>query len=151
MVAEMRNCELFDRYRDGELSSSQKNEFQRHLAGCEDCRLRRALLDNVGFVLRQEKIQMTDLADRIARKAFQKVSSWDSLIASWFPPRFALAAVCVALILCSLFWQAPENQQKVYAYENLLNQAESSNLADKLLTDSDSEFVLTLAQRGEGL
>lgn len=143
-------CSLFDKYRDGELGDAGRIRFESHLATCEDCRTRMALLNNLVFVLRQENIQPVDLADRIARRAFSQTSSWDALVASLFRPRFAVAAVGLMFALCSFFWLAPQTQQKVSytEYETLLNQAESSNLAGKLLGKNDSELVMQLVQGG---
>ncbi|MDR1727653.1 MAG: zf-HC2 domain-containing protein [Acidobacteriota bacterium] len=148
-------CELLDRYRDGELDGSQREGFKRHLAVCEYCRTRMALLDNVVSALRRETVQTVDLADRIARRAFGQVAalaadaSWDGLLASWFRPRLAFLAFGTTLVLCALLWFAPGvGQAKEYEYEKLLNQADAANLAETLLTSSDTEFALTLVQGG---
>lgn len=146
----MKTCDLFDKYRDGELDVSGRTMFESHLTACAECQTRRALLNNLVFALRQEKIQPEDIANRVARKAFQQISSWDSLVASWFRPRFAMAAVGVMLVLFSFLWFAPGNQQKlVYSeYETLLNEADASNLAGKLLVNNDSDLVIQLVQGG---
>jgi anti-sigma factor RsiW len=146
----MRICDLLDKYRDGELDDSARNMFASHLAACEECRMRMALLDNLVSILRQETIQTTDLADRIARKAFEKGTSWDVLVLSWFRPRFAMAAVGLVLALCSCLWLLPTNQSMAAytEYEILLNQADSSDLAGKLLVKNDSELVLQFLQGG---
>ena len=75
----MRTCDLFDKYRDGELASAEQSAFQSHLAICEDCRMKMALLNNLVQVLRQEEVTPMDLADSIARKAFQRDQPWDAL------------------------------------------------------------------------
>jgi hypothetical protein len=146
----MRICDLSDKYRDGELDDSAKNTFALHLADCEDCRMRTALLDNLVSVLKQETIPMSDLADRIARRAFRKGESWDVLVASWFRPKLAMAAVGVVLALFSCLWFLPENNA-IAAYtevEILLNQADASDLAGKLLVNNDNELVLQCMQGG---
>jgi anti-sigma factor RsiW len=146
----MRTCDLFDKYRDGELDDSRRNEFESHLAVCEDCRTSRALLGNLVCALQQEKMQPLDLADQLARKALQGGASWDALVASWFRPRFAMAAVGLTLVLFSFLWLGPGASRKAAytEYETLLNEAEASNLAGKLLVNNDSELVLQLAQGG---
>ena len=40
----MRTCKVFDKYRDGELNSVERREFEKHLAVCEDCGTKTALL-----------------------------------------------------------------------------------------------------------
>jgi anti-sigma factor RsiW len=146
----MCTCDLFDKYRDGELEDSARNAFASHLAACEECRMRAALLDNLVSVLRQDVVQTFDLADRIARKAFQKTTSWDALVASWFRPKFAMAAVGLALALFSCLWFLPGNQSTASytEYEILLNQADASNLAGNLLANNDNELALQFMQGG---
>jgi anti-sigma factor RsiW len=147
----MRACDLFDKYRDGELEDSARNAFTSHLATCEECRMRMALLNNLVSVLRLDSIQTSDISDRIAQKAFQKASSWDALVASLFKPRFAVAAAGLILALFSFLWFVPENQSRVSytEYEILLNQADASNLAGKLLIKNDNELVLQFMQGGD--
>jgi hypothetical protein len=146
----MRACDLFDKYRDGELEDSARNAFTSHLATCEECQMRMALLNNLVFLLRQDSIQTSDISDLIAQKAFQKASSWDALVASWFRPKFAVAAVGLVLVLFSFLLFVPENQSRVSytEYEVLLNQADASNLAGKLLVKNDNELVLQFMQGG---
>ena len=146
----MHTCDLFDKYRDGELEDSVRNAFASHLTTCEECRMRMALLNNLVSVLKQDPIQISDLADRIAQKAFQKASSWDALVASWFRPKFAMAAVGLILALFSFLWFVPENQSRASytEYEILLNQADASNLAGKLLVKNDNELALQFMQEG---
>jgi len=43
----------------------------------------------------------------------------------------------------------PGGPAKEYEYEKLLNQAEAANLAETLLTSSDSELALTLVRGGD--
>lgn len=146
----MHTCDLFDKYRDEELEDSERNVFASHLASCEECRMRMSLLNNLVYVLKQDVMQAPDLADRIARKAFQKASSWDALVASWFKPRFAMAAAGLVLVLFSFMWLLPGNQAiaSYTEYEILLNQAEASNLAGNLLVKNDNELVLQFVQGG---
>jgi predicted anti-sigma-YlaC factor YlaD len=144
----MRACDLFDQYRDGELGDSKRADFDAHLASCEECRMRMALLDNLVLAIKQDITQTPDLADIIARKAFQKPSSWDALVASWFKPRFAMVAACLVIALFSCLWFLPGNRSiaSYTEYEILLNQAEASNLAGNLLVKNDNELVLQFVQ-----
>ena len=146
----MKSCELFDRYRDGELNDSQMEEFRRHLVTCEPCATANALLDNLVSVMRHETVpMMTDMADRIARQAFQRVSTWDSLLAYWFRPRLTFITACLSIALCVFIWFAPESQTgNSMAYEMLLDQADASDPASELLATGDSDFVLMLIQGG---
>jgi len=146
----MKNCELLDRYRDGELSDSQAEEFRRHLLDCETCGTTCALLDNIVSVMRNEVVPTTDMADRIARQAFQRISSWDGLLAYWFRPGFAFTTACLSIALCVFIWFAPEGQLNDYtAYEMFLDQAEASDPASELLAVSDGDFALVLLQGGD--
>ena len=146
----MSNCKWLNRYRDGELDDSQQKEFVRHLSICENCRTCIAMLDNVVSVLRQETVQTVDLSDRIARRAFSRVvaiTSWDSLLVSWFRPRFTFATLGMTIALCAFVWFATGTQTSgITEYERFLNQAEDANLAGTLLTSSDSDYALTLLQ-----
>ena len=146
----MSNCKWLDRYRDGELDDSQQKEFVRHLPVCENCRTWIAMLDNMVSVLRQETVQTVDLSDRIARRAFSQVASitsWDSLLASWFRPRFTFATLGMTIALYAFVWFATGTQTSgITEYERFLNQAEDANLAGTLLTSSDSDYAVTLLQ-----
>ena len=145
----MRDCEWLDRYRDGELDDSRMEEFRRHLASCRECGAANAALNNLVSAMRHEAVPMTDLADRIARRAFQRISSWDGLLAHWFRPGLAFTTACFSVILCAFIWFAPESQLNDYiAYETLLDIADVSDPAGELLTVSDSDFILTLLQGG---
>jgi hypothetical protein len=145
----MKNCELLDRYRDGELDDCQKEEFRQHLIVCETCRMTNTLLDNLVSVIRHEIVPMTDMADVIARQAFNRISSWDGWLAYWFRPRLAFMTACFSIIICGFIWFAPESRpHDPMAYEMLLDQAETSDPASELLAASDSDFVLMLIQGG---
>ena len=146
----MNSCALFDEYRDGELDKAGQSLFESHLSSCGPCRIRMSLLNNLVYVLKQDKAQPVDMADRIARQAFHPTPSWDVLLVSWFRPRFAIAALSLTLILASFLWLIPMNQPvAAYTeYEKLLNAAEGSDLASKLLVQNDSELVLQLEQEG---
>ena len=143
----MKNCELLDRYRDGELDDSRAEEFQRHLITCEACRTTNALLDNIVSVVRHKAVPMMDMADSIARRAFQRISSWDELLARWFRPGLAFTTACFSIALCAFIWFAPESQpDNSMEYELFLDQADASNPASELLAAADSDFVLMLIQ-----
>jgi hypothetical protein len=147
----MRTCDLFDKYRDGELESAGKMEFQSHLLNCEDCRTISAFLNNLVQVLKQEEIRPMDLADRIARQAFLKNRSWDALVISWLRPGPVLAALSLALILFSFLWLLPGNRQvSAYSeYEKLMDEADSIHQKASLTqAGSDSALGQWLQQGG---
>jgi anti-sigma factor RsiW len=148
----MRTCDLFDKYRDGELKADEQSEFQSHLAICGECRMKTALLNNLVQVLKREEIRPPDMADQIARRAFQKERSWDSLVASWLlRPGPALAALSLMLALFSFLWLLPGNSQvSAYSeYEKLMDEAESINLkASQSQTGNESAIILWLQQEG---
>jgi anti-sigma factor RsiW len=147
----MRICGLFDKYRDNELDAAQRGEFELHLTACEDCRARESLLDNVVYLIRSEEMRPLDMADRIARQAFQRSNSWASAVISWLHPVPALAALALAFILFSSLWMISGNG-KVNAYseyETLMEEVDAGDLnAFVSKVHSDSELVLWLEQGG---
>jgi len=147
----MRTCNVFDKYRDGELNTAERNEFERHLAVCEDCQTKTALLNNIVHVLKQEEINPVDRAELIARQAFKSGNSWDALVVSWLRPGQALAALTLVLVLFSFLWMAPGNQQinVVSEYEKLMNESDAIVVGMGVSQiSSDSELVLWLKQEG---
>jgi anti-sigma factor RsiW len=151
----MHTCDLFDKYRDQELEAAEQRQFESHLAACDCCRTRMALLNNIVHILKQEELRTLDLADQIARKAFQKDDSWASLVVSWLRPGPAwAAALSMILVLFSFAWLLSSRQQlDVYSeYEKLMNNETAITLdSSTSLTQvrSDSEVMLWLAQGGE--
>ena len=119
----MRTCDLFDKYRDGEMGAAEQREFQAHLSICEDCRTKTALLNNLVQVLKQEESRPLDMADQIARKAFQKDKSWDALVVSWLRPGPAWRRFLMMLVLFSFLWLLSGKQQfAMYSeYEKLMD------------------------------
>jgi len=147
----MRTCDLFDKYRDGELGAAGQKEFQSHLSSCEDCRMKTALLNNLVQVLKQEEVRPVDLADQIARKAFRKDKSWDALLVSWLRPGPVLVALSLMLVLFSFLWLLPGNGQvSAYSeYQKLMDEADSISLKASL-SQVSSESVLGLWLQQEG-
>jgi anti-sigma factor RsiW len=147
----MRTCDLFDKYRDGELESAERSEFQSHLAGCEDCRTKMNLLTNLVQVFRQAEVRPLDLADQIARQAFLKDRSWDAIVVSWLRPGPVLAALSLILVLFSFFWLLPGNSQgSAYSeYQRLMDEADSINQKASLLqAGNESALGIWLQQEG---
>jgi|LSQX01.1.fsa_nt_gb anti-sigma factor RsiW len=146
-----RACALLDRYRDGELDDAGRESFERHLAGCGECRARLRLLDNLVRALKMEPVRTVDLSARIARRAFAPAPTWYTLVASCFPPRLALAAAELGVLLFVFAWFLPGSRTvSAYTeYEKLLNEAEASNLAGRLLVQNDSELLLQLISQEE--
>ena len=147
----MRTCNVFDKYRDGELNSAERNEFERHLAVCEGCRTKTALLNNIVHVLKQEEINSVDQADLIARQAFRSGNSWDALVVSLLRPGQALAALTLVLALFSFLWIMPENRKiNPYSeYEQLMAETDEVALGVNVSTvRDDSEHMLWLMQEG---
>jgi len=151
----MRICDLLDKYRDGELGSAEGAEFESHLKNCELCRTKMFLLNNIVQVLRKDESRPLDMAEQIARKAFQKDESWASLVVSWLRPGQAwAAAVSMMLVLFSFLWFMSGKQPfDMYSeYERLMNDEAAINLeASSSLAQvrNDSEVMLWLAQGGE--
>ncbi len=150
----MRLCDLFDKYRDGEMGAVEQREYETHLAGCSDCKLKTSLLNNLVQILKLDESRPLDLADRIAQKAFQKDDSWASLVVSLLRPGPAwAAALSMMLVLFSFLWLMSGNQQfDMYSeYEKLMNNESAITLeTNTSLTQvrADSEVLLWLAQGG---
>jgi hypothetical protein len=151
----MRICNLFDRYRDGELGPAEQSEFQSHLTVCEDCRGKMSLLNNLVHVLKQEEIRPMDLANRIAQRAFQEQESWSALVVSWLRPGPTwVAALGMMIVLFSFLWLKPIGQKPDFysEYEKLMSETESVNLSSSTSISqarTDSELVLWLEQEGK--
>jgi hypothetical protein len=151
----MRICDLFDKYRDGELESAEQSEFQSHLATCENCRTKTSLLNNLVHILRQEESQPMDLANQIAQQAFLKRESWAALVVTWLRPVPAWAAAfSMMLVLFSFLWFMPGKQNLDFysEYEKLMSETESINLVTNTSISqvrSDSELVLWLEREGK--
>jgi anti-sigma factor RsiW len=151
----MRTCDLFDKYRDGELGSAEQSEFQSHLAVCENCRTKMSLLNNLAHILKLEKLQPLDLANQIAQQAFLKHESWAALVVAWLRPAPAWAAALgMTLVLFSFLWLKPGNQKLDFysEYEKLMSETETVNLGAGTgisQVRSDSELVLWLEQEGK--
>ncbi len=145
----MRTCDLFDKYRDGELESAKRSEFESHLSACEDCRTKISLLNNLVQALKLEEIQPQDIADRIARQAFLKNKSWDVIVLSWLRPGPVLAALSLALALFSFLWLLPGNGQvSAYSeYQRLMDEADSIN---QKATQIGTESALGIWLQQEG-
>ncbi len=148
----MSNCNLFDKYRDGEMSCAERDSFESHLSGCADCRQKMALLNNIVQLARQQQPHPIDLAERIAGRAFQQGRSWDALVLSWLRPGQALAALVLAMVFFSFIWLTPIFRQVsvLSEYEELMNQADAI-LAGKsvLQANGTSEPVFWWQQEGD--
>jgi len=146
----MRTCDLFDKYRDGELVAAERSEFEAHLAICRDCRTKEVLLDRVAFLVRSEEVRPLDLADRVARLTFQRANSWDAEIISWLRPGPAMAAVTLLLILCSSLWVISNSRQAIYPeYEKLMDEVDSVSLGSRLSqVRNDDRLVIWQEQEG---
>jgi hypothetical protein len=153
----MRICDLFDKYRDGELGPAEQSEFQSHLAVCRDCRGKMSLLNNLVHVLKQEEIRPLDLANQIAQRAFQEQDSWSTLVISWLRPGPAwVAALGMMIVPFSFLWLKPIGQKLDFysEYEKLMSETESINLSSSTIVSqsqahTDSELVLWLEQEGQ--
>jgi hypothetical protein len=147
----MRTCNVFDKYRDGELNPAERSAFELHLAVCEHCRTKMTLLSKIVHILRQEEVRPLDQADRIARKAFNLGSSWDALVVSWLRPGPAMAALALVLVLFSFLWIIPGNQRiNAYSeYQQLMDETNAVSLGTSVSQlRNDSELVLWLELEG---
>jgi hypothetical protein len=138
----MRPCKFFDKYRDKELNKAERKQFETHLGVCPDCHSKRLLIDNIAFVLKQDKAVVPDLSGRIALRAFAQRLTWDSLVISWLRPVPALATLTLAAVLFSFLWMFNRQTMLVnYAeYEVLMSDADSLNpsvSASQVRADND--------------
>jgi hypothetical protein len=147
----MKTCNLFDKYRDGEVSALDRERYELHLAECPDCRAKTTLINNLTCVLRREQVQLPiDLSVRIARRAFQQNKSWDALVIGWLRPASALAVLALVLVLSSVVWFVPDySPLNAYSeYETLMNEADAVNLDSSYSKiNSDSELMFWLEQK----
>ncbi len=119
----MNMCKLLDSYRDGELAPRQRSEFELHLRSCPRCRLAQSLLNNIVSSIRAgEPVLPCGLAERIASRAFQQKSTWESYIISWLRPKPVWAAVALSVLILSgvLAWPGRTESNEMYSlYESL--------------------------------
>ena len=147
-----RQCNWFDRYRDGELNPAQKAKFEAHQAVCDDCRMKAQVLNRLVPVLEREGGgSPATPANRIAAKAFEKPPSWDDVLLSWLGPAPAWSAVALLLVLLAFIWVTPGTQQASVPgeYETLMSQGDQADPIGSpsgSLTDDDLERWL--GQRG---
>ena len=149
----VRMCDLFDKYRDGELDAVRRGSFEMHLASCDECRAKKSLLDQVVYFIKSEEVRPLDLADRIARKAFETSGSWSSAVISWLRPAPALAVLALMIALCSSLWMISSGNgmgNNTYStFETLIKEADAGDLnAFVSRVHSDNELVLWLEQEG---
>lgn len=149
----MNICALFDKYRDGELSQVEANEFEAHLAECADCRMKRALLNNIALILKSDPAVMpADLSGRIAEKAFHPSNSWDSILLGWLRPGPAFAALSLICILFASLWIVPSYKpaNAFSEYEKLMDEANTVNLNSSISRiQSEAELVVWLEQEAK--
>jgi hypothetical protein len=145
----MRHCSFFDKYRDKELNQSERKQFESHLEECPDCRSKRSLIDNIAFVLKQDKAVAPDLAERIALRVFAQESTWDSLVVSWLRPGPALATLTLAAALFSFLWMT--NRQSIltnYSEDDVL-MSEADSLASSVSASqvrADNDLLIWMEQ-----
>jgi hypothetical protein len=147
----MSTCNVFDKYRDGELSPAERSAFEEHLAVCADCGSKTALLNNIVYAMQQERINPVDQADLIAQKAFSRGTRWDALVVSWLRPGPALAALTLVLVLFSFLWIIPGSQPiNAYSeYERLMDETVAIDPDVSVpQTGNDIELVLWMNQEG---
>ena len=124
----MRLCDWFDRYRDGELGATQREQFRAHLAACLRCRERMALIESVVLALKPVPVDVPlGFPERTARRAMQYHSHWDTLVVSMLRPAPAvIALIIVILIFSTLWWTSGANRAEVPGeYEALVNETYS--------------------------
>jgi predicted anti-sigma-YlaC factor YlaD len=147
----MKTCKLFDKYRDRELDGAERSRFEAHLAACSDCRTKMVRLNNLVYVLNQDRVPQIDRSEQIARKAFEEGRSWDFLVVSWLRPGPAFATLALILILFSFLWLAPTFRQANgdSEYEKLMDEADAVSIGSSISEEhTDSDLVIWLQQEG---
>ena len=149
----MKTCNLFDKFRDGELSQTERREFEAHLAECADCGAKMSLLNNIAVILKRDPAVLTvDLSGRIARNAFHPNKTWDSLVIGWLRLGPAFVALSLIALLFTALWLVPGYQPiNAYSeYEMLMDEANATNLnASISQIQSDTELILWLEQEAK--
>ena len=103
-----RLCDRFDQYRDGSLGPEQHRQFESHMVGCQECRTRFILLNNLVSAVRNTDLpDLAILTEQVADNAFERCASWDVLFLSWLKPAPAWSALAVLAFLLSFLWAAP--------------------------------------------
>lgn len=146
----MQLCDLFDKYRDGELGRSEGSDFESHLAECADCRAKMSLLDNLAFILKQDPAVMPmDLSAQIAEKAFHQNKTWDALVIGWLRPGPAFVALFLVCVLFSALWLVPGYQPtSAYSeYEKLMDEASTINLDSNIQQIQSETELISLLER----
>jgi predicted anti-sigma-YlaC factor YlaD len=142
----MKTCDLFDKYRDEELDSAERSRFEAHLSACDECRTKMTRIRNLVYVLNQVRMPQIDLSEQIARKAFEKGSSWDNLVISWLRPWPAFATLALMFIIFSFVWLVPNFRAANYSeYEKLMEEADAVNIGSSISeVRTDSDLVIWL-------
>lgn len=143
-------CSQFDQYRDGELITALRERFEAHLPGCDECRLRVRLLDNIVRALSDEEPGIpVGFARRIAARAFACAQSWDEILLSWFAPRQAWVAATLAVcIFAAVVLASSRSGAQTYdKYQSLIEKSEKLVHWDKI--QGYAEFRAAVIQRGE--
>lgn len=109
-----------------------------------------SLLNNIVKAIKTEEVRPVDMADRIARQAFERAHSWDFEIISWLRPGPALVALMFFVVLFSSLWMVTGSRQGVaYSeYEKLIEETDSANLGTNLSQIQSGEFGSWLEQEG---
>jgi hypothetical protein len=145
----MRPCGFFDKYRDKELNQVEQKQFESHFEVCPDCRFKRSLIDNIAFVLKQDKAATPDLAGRIALRAFTQKRTWDSLVVSWLRPGPALATLTLTAVLFSLLWMLSRQAMLVNYSEYEASMSEAAFLNSSVSASqvrADNDLIIWLEQ-----
>ncbi len=106
--------ELLSAYADGELSRTQREFIEEHLAGCADCRVKLAKFTSVGRRLSslRETPETPDIRETTMSKIKASSVSPDRLYRRWLRPVMAAVAIVavIALLLVAQPWgiKSPE-------------------------------------------
>ena len=148
-----KQCDLFNVYRDGNLNPEQKSQFERHMIGCKECRLRTVYLDIIVGAIQSEEMASLPayLPERIAARAFEKSNKSEFLVFSWLKPASVWSAFGVLLVLVSLLWIQPSVQPTAdeAVYDELMTGGNMAAIAGSSAGgDTDDATVAWLGQGG---
>ncbi len=134
-------CNFFNQYRDGMLDPEQTIRFESHLEGCNLCRPRLLLLNNMVEAIRNQDMPiLKDLPGKIAARAYEQGRSWDAMLLSWLKPLPAWSFAAL-IVIAAFLWIAPFIQQSAPSsnYQDLMPSIDQEKNTISALSDAELE------------
>ena len=134
-------CNYFNRYRDRMLDPEQTFRFESHLEGCNLCRPRLLLLNNMVEAIRNQDIPvLKDLPGEITARAYEQDRSWDAMLLTWLKPLPAWSFAAL-IVIVTFLWVAPFIQQSASSnnYEDLMTSIDQEGSTVSAFSDAELE------------